>query len=517
MERKTSTASTFLTQVPRWSRPAPAKTTPNRLFSTVGLALLLSTLLLQSCQEEIKEAAPTDSQTSEELSVAHFNMKPVDLAPIATNLVSPLGVEEAPDGSNRLFILDQIGKIWIVNAADNQLTTPFLDVTSKMVTLNPRYDERGLLGFTFHPDFKNNGRFFIYYTLPPRPGGPTPTTTWNNLSRISEFRVSAGNPNVADLSTEKVILELDDPQSNHNGGTIAFGPDGYLYIAIGDGGGANDVDPGHVEDWYPVNKGGNGQDIEANLFGNILRLDVNSGAPYRIPADNPFVGKTGRDEIWAYGFRNPFRFSFDMSGSRRMFAGDAGQLLFEEIDVVEKGQNYGWNVKEGTSCFNAADPLKPLASCPSVDVYGRRLINPVIQVNNYRNPVNGRATTIIGGNVYRGNDIPGFQGKYIFGTFSQNPGTPDAELFISQPSGPGLWDYREINLVNRPDDLGYYLKGFGQDLEGEIYLTVSELSGPTGNTGKVFKLVLADKEKGKGKGHAQDNSGKDNNRGKGRG
>ena len=223
-----------------------------------------------------------------------------------------------------------------------------------MVPLNPGYDERGLLGFAFHPDYKTNGRFFIYYTLPPRPGGPTPVNNWNNLSRISEYRVSGGNPNMADMGSEKIILEMDDPQSNHNGGTIAFGPDNYLYIAIGDGGGANDVGPGHVEDWYPVNAGGNGQDIEANLFGNILRLDVNGGAPYAIPADNPFVGKPGRDEIWAYGFRNPFRFSFDMSGSRRLFAGDAGQLLYEEIDVVEKGQNYGWNVKEGTSCFNAA-------------------------------------------------------------------------------------------------------------------------------------------------------------------
>ena len=159
--------------------------------------------------------------------------------------------------------------------------------------------------------------------------------------------------------------------------------------------------------------------------------------------------------------------------------------------------------------------MQPLATCPDVDIYGNRLIDPVIQVNNFRNPVNGRATTIIGGNVYRGNDIPGFQGKYIFGTFSQNPGTPNAELFIAQPHGPGLWDYQEISLVNRPDDIGYYLKGFGQDLEGEIYLTVSSLLGPSGNTGKVFKLVLAGKEKGHGKGNAKGNgNGKEKNKNK---
>ena len=530
MERKTITASTLLPQTHLRSIAAPGRptampggrsnTTVNQLFSKLGIALVLSTfLLLQGCQEDMKEAIPTNSQTDAQLSVTKFNMKPVDIEPIATGLVSPIGLLEAPDGSNRLFIIDQIGKIWIVDAAGNQLATPFLDVTAKMVMLRPGYDERGLLGFAFHPDYKTNGRFFIYYTLPPRPGGPTPTTTWNNLSRISEYRVSGGNPNLADMSSEKIILQMDDPQSNHNGGTIEFGPDGYLYIAIGDGGGANDVAPGHVEDWYPVNPGGNGQDIEANLFGNILRIDVNSGAPYSIPADNPFVGRTGRDEIWAYGFRNPFRFSFDMSGSRRLFAGDAGQLLYEEIDVVEKGQNYGWNVKEGTSCFNALNNLQPLSTCPDVDVYGNRLIDPVIQVNNAQNPINGRAITIIGGNVYRGNDIPGFQGKYIFGSFSQSANTPSAELFIAQPHGPGLWDYREITLVNRPDDIGYFLKGFGQDLEGEIYLTVSNLLGPTGNTGQVFKLVLADKEKGngKGKGHGNANKhGNGNSNGKGK-
>lgn len=485
---------------PANNRPLPglqlSKPKRNGLFSGFCAAVILAAVLvLPGCREEIKEAAPITAETDEQQSVANFNMKPVDMALVAQNLVSPVGVVPVPDDSKRLFIIDQIGKIWVVDGAGNQLATPFLDVTGKMVRLNPNYDERGLLGFTFHPDYKNNGRFFIYYTLPPRAGGPTPTTTWNNLSRISEYRVMGGNPNVADINSEKVILEMDDPQSNHNGGTIEFGPDNYLYIAIGDGGGANDVAAGHVPDWYPVNAGGNGQDIEANLFGNILRIDVDRGAPYAIPADNPFVGKPGRDEIWAYGFRNPFRFSFDRSGSQRLFAGDAGQLLYEEIDIVEKGQNYGWNVKEGTSCFNAANPLQPLATCPEVDIYGNRLIDPVIQLNNYRNPVNGRATTIIGGNVYRGNDIPGFQGKYIFGTFSQNPGRPDAELFISQPAGPGLWDFREINLANRPDDIGYYLKGFGQDLAGEIYLTVTSVAGPSGNTGKVYKLVLAEKEK----------------------
>jgi glucose/arabinose dehydrogenase len=348
------------------------------------------------------------------------------------------------------------------------------------------------LGFAFHPDYKSNGRFFIYYQLPPRPGGPQAGVNWNNLSRISEFKVSASNPGMADINTEKTLLEWDDPQFNHNGGTVAFGPDGYLYISIGDGGAANDVAPGHVEDWYAVNAGGNGQDIEANLFGNVLRIDVNNGNPYGIPADNPFVGKAGKDEIYAYGFRNPYRFSFDMSGSKELYLGDAGQVLYEEVDVVKKGGNYGWNVKEGTHCFNAANNSQELADCPDVDNFGNPLIDPVIEINTWTNPKGGRATTVIGGNVYRGHTIPGFQGKYIFGTFSQGPTTPNGELFIANTGGPGLWSFQEINLASHPDDVGYFIKGFGQDWDGEIYLTVSSLGGPSGTTGKVFKLVPAD-------------------------
>jgi len=296
---------------------------------------------------------------------------------------------------------------------------------------------------------------------------------------------------MADLSTERVLLEWDDPQSNHNGGTLAFGPDGYLYISIGDGGAADDVAPGHVEDWYPVNAGGNGQDVEANLFGNVLRIDVNSGNPYGIPADNPFVGKPGKDEIYASGFRNPYRFSFDMGGSHRLYLGDAGQVLYEEVDVVEKGGNYGWNVKEGTHCFNAANDLTELADCPDVDNLGNPLIDPVIEINNSANPKGGIATTVIGGNIYRGHAIPGFAGKYIFGTFSQSFTTANGELLIAQPAGSGLWPFQEIHLVSHPDDIGYFLKGFGQDNSGEIYLTVSSMLGPSGSTGRVFKLVPA--------------------------
>jgi len=470
-----------------------------------GLIILVSFFIVQSCKKEMKPSnAGTDSQEKERPLNMTKNLKAVDIKLIASDFVSPIGLVAVPDATGRLAVIDQVGKIWMIDKAGNKMAAPFLDITSRLVTpLSPGYDERGLLGLAFHPDYAMNGKFYVFYTAPPPPGGPTTDAgntglpkVWNNTTRISEFQVSSSNANMANASSERIILQEPHPQSNHNGGTIAFGPDGYLYISIGDGGNKNDIGPGHVEDWYAFNAGGNGQDIEQNLLGNFLRIDVNTtsaGKNYGIPADNPFVGKTGRDEIYAYGFRNPFRFSFDMSGSRRLISMDAGQSRYEEIDVVEKGRNYGWNVKEGDECFNAANEFLEVANCPDEDIFGNKLVDPVIQINNWLNPEGGRATTIMAGQVYRGNDIPGFQGKYIFGTFSQTPTTPNGELFISNPAGSNEWSYQELELASHPGDIGFYLKGFGQDLEGEVYLTVSSRLGPAGTTGKVYKLVAAGK------------------------
>ena len=455
------------------------------------IVILIMLFIFSGCKKNIREINDVASDAKSKSLHMTSNLKEVDVEVIADNLSSPLGVVAVPDNTKRLFVIDQVGKIWIIDSNGTKLTAPFLDVSSRLVTLSPFYDERGLLGLAFHPNYSTNGKFYVYYQVPPRSGGPTATTTWNNLSIISEFRVSASNSNMADMSTERILFNIDDPQSNHNGGTLAFGPDGYLYISIGDGGAADDVAPGHVEDWYAFNAGGNGQDVEANLFGNVLRIDVNSGNPYAIPPDNPFVGKPGLDEIYAYGFRNPYRFSFDMGGGHQLYLGDAGQSRYEEVDLVTKGGNYGWNVKEGNECFNAAHDLEEVEDCPSVDNFGNKLIDPVIQINNAANPEGGIATTVIGGNVYRGKAIPSLTGKYIFGTFSQTFTTADGELFVSNPAGPGLWPFQEIHLQSHPDDIGYFLKGFGQDWAGEIYLTVSGRLGPAGTTGRILKLVPA--------------------------
>lgn len=417
--------------------------------------------------------------------------KSVDLVLVAENIVSPVGLISSPDDSGNLYVIDQIGKVWVIDDSGGLLEDPFLDVSARMVSLSANYDERGLLGLAFHPNYNSNGRLFAYYTAPPNAGGPEEGERWNNISRISEFAVSGSNPNQALVESEKIILEIDQPQGNHQGGTIAFGPDGYLYISIGDGGASNDVGPGHVADWYEVNEGGNGQNVEANLLGNILRIDVDGGDPYGIPSDNPFVDSEGRDEIYAYGFRNPFRFSFDMEGSHQLFVGDAGQNLWEEISVVENGGNYGWNVKEGTHCFDASNNENVLASCPDTDVLGNELIDPVIEMNNAKNPAGGSTVTIIGGYVYRGSSIPELSGQYIFGSFSKDF-EPTGEVFFANPSGAGLWDFEELEFKSTSGDIGYYLKGFGQDLDGEIYLAVSGMLGPDGNTGKIFKISLVD-------------------------
>ena len=243
------------------------------LLSMVLLCLFL--VLLNGCKKSFKPDIQNDNLAqSQRNNINLANSRDLDLQLVVDNLVSPVTLLEAPDASHRLFVVDQVGQIWIIDASGHKMQQPFIDVSSEMVSLKPFYDERGLLGLAFHPNFKQNGKFYLFYTAPPPPGGPTVDAgntglpkKWNNTTRISEFKVSASNANMADMSSERIILEEPHPQSNHNGGTIAFGPDGYLYISIGDGGNKNDIGPGHVEDWYPVNAGGNGRTLNKIYWG----------------------------------------------------------------------------------------------------------------------------------------------------------------------------------------------------------------------------------------------------------
>lgn len=415
----------------------------------------------------------------------------VGLQLVADGMTSPVALVPVPDGSGRLFVVDQVGLIRILGPDGTLESQPFLDIRNRIVSLSPGYDERGLLGLAFHPDYANNGRFFVYYSAPLRPGAPA---GFNTTSTVSEFRVSATDPDQADPASERKVLQVDKPQSNHNAGTILFGPDGDLYISIGDGGGSNDRDLGHVSDWYAANAGGNGQDVTQNLLGNILRINVDSGTPYGIPSDNPFVGRDGLDEIYAYGFRNPYRMSFDMGGTHQLLVGDAGQGRWEEVSDVTKGGDYGWNVKEGTHCFNAADSTAEPASCPSTvgpghPDSGAPLIDPVIEYANAAQP-GGLGVVVVGGNVYRGRAVPQLRGRYVFGDWSRSFASPDGSLFVAKPRRAGMWQFQQLRINSTSTGrLGHYVMGFGQDLAGEVYVLAKDNTGPVGNTGTVYKLV----------------------------
>ena len=411
---------------------------------------------------------------------------PIGLRLVASGLVHPLTLSEPPDGSGRLFIVDQIGLIRVVLPNGTLLPQPFLDLRSRLATLRPSFDERGALGLAFHPDYATNGRFFVFYTSPPR------VSRWSSTSTVSEFRVSSADSNVADPTSERILLQEDHPQFNHNAGMLAFGPDGYLYISMGDGGGANDDEFGHVPDWYTGNTGGNGQDITQNLLGSILRIDVDQGSPYGIPADNPFVGELGLDEIWAYGFRNPYRFSFDRGGDHRLIVADAGQAMWEEASIVRRGGNYGWNVKEGTHCFDPGAPLTIPTGCPTVDTEtGDRLIDPVVEIANAANPFATEGiSTIVGGYFYRGSAVPALVGSYVYGAFSVIGATPDGIIFASPTRRGGLWPVQQLTVPANPGGaLGHFVLGFGEDQRGEVYVLTTDDFGLTGTSGRIYQLT----------------------------
>jgi glucose/arabinose dehydrogenase len=399
----------------------------------------------------------------------------LNLRQIASGLTAPVTLMSAPDNTGRLFVVDQVGLVRVITAAGQLAQQPFLDVRDRMVTLKGGYDERGLLGLAFHPDYATNGRFFVYYAAPLRAGGPA---GYDNTVRLSEFQVSKSDLNQADPASERIILQIDEPQANHEGGTLAFGPDGYLYLGPGDGGNANDSGAGHAAQ-------GNGQDT-GTLLGKILRLDVNKtgagGAPYAIPPDNPFVKGGGAPEIYAYGFRNPYRFAFDRGGNHSLIAADVGQNLYEEVDVVTLGGNYGWRIREGQHCFDPNSASDPPASCPTTGAGGEPLHAPVIEQDH------SLGIAIVGGYVYRGRAVPTLTGLYVFGEWSMQFNQPGGRLFIARPNAVADWPSQELQVAGT-GPLGQFLLGFGQDNAGELYVLTSDASGPQGSTGQVLKIV----------------------------
>lgn len=419
----------------------------------------------------------------------------IGLELVTEGLTAPTVFVPIDDGSGRYLIADQVGLIHVLNGDGELLDTPFLDIRDRMVTLMEGFDERGLLGLALHPNYAENGRFFIYYSAQLSDDAQQ---EFDHTSHISEFQVSADDENVADPDSERILLQVDQPQFNHDGGQILFGPDDYLYIPLGDGGGANDVGEGHVEDWYDVNEGGNAQSPEANLLGSILRIDVDSegaeGRPYAIPDDNPFIdGEEALPEIWAYGLRNPFRMSFDTGGDDELYVADVGQDRWEEVNIVTAGGNYGWNVKEATHCFNTDDPSQDREECPDETPDGEPLIDPIIEYAN-ANQEGGLGLSVIGGYIYRGRALSDFEGQYIFGDWSESFGEGLGKLLVATPSDTEdeLWQMEQLTISDREDGgLNEFLLSIGQDQDGELYILTTETPGPTGETGKVYRLVAA--------------------------
>jgi glucose/arabinose dehydrogenase len=340
----------------------------------------------------------------------------IALTTFATGLSSPVDLQAVDDNSGRLFVVEQAGTIRILQAG-TLLARPFLDIRSRVNFAG----EMGLLGLALHPGFAQNQRFYVNYVR--RLG------TGQIQSVIAEYRVSAADANQADPASERILLTVNQPFTNHKGGQLAFGPDGFLYIGLGDGGGEGDPS-------------GNAQNLQT-VLGKMLRIDVDrsTGAlPYGIPADNPFVGGAGLPEIWAYGLRNPFRFSFDVP-TGRLFAGDAGQDLFEEVDLLQRGGNFGWNIMEGLHCF------KPAIGC---NMSG--LVLPIAEYTH------AEGAAVIGGFVYRGSAIPALVGSYVFGDFGS--GT----IWRLTQDASGAW--QRVTLFSG----GPNISSFGRDAAGELYV-----------------------------------------------
>jgi len=404
----------------------------------------------------------------------------IDTRTIATGLSNPLEFVSADDGSGRLFIVEQGGRILLLkNGAIRP--TPFLDISTQIKSGG----EAGLLGLAFHPGFANSGspgfrKFYTYQTE--EPAGPADftvpkSTAFANQSVITEWQASSANGDVADPGTRRDVMRIDHPQGNHNGGKIAFRPsDGYLYIATGDGGAGNDVGDGHTPGI------GNAQDT-STVLGKILRIDplapsltpgssddVSQNDGYRLPDDNPFVGAAGLDEIFAYGLRNPFRFSFDAT-TDRLIVGDVGQNAVEEVDIVERGKNYGWHRKEGSFLFNPANGS--ISPDPNPNP---AFTNPVLEYGHKY------GVSVIGGYVYRGARVPALAGKYVFGDF-RSPATGTGRLFYSDLASRRI---KNLGLTNNGQIGDSFIKSFGEDPAGELYI-VADSGGSTG--GKILKMV----------------------------
>jgi glucose/arabinose dehydrogenase len=415
------------------------------------------------------------------------------LESVAEGLTAPLHLEEPADGSGRKLIVQQHGVVAVLGPDGRLSPEPFLDLRSRMLPLEQNFEERGLLGFALHPQFARNGRVFATYSAPLRPGAPE---RWNHTRRVSEFTADPGNWANIDAASERVVLELDWPSRKHNGGGLAFGPDGFLYIGLGDGGVSHGIGKKVLWEAFDVPAqaliwDGLAQDTDS-LFGKILRLDIDRGFPgYAIPRDNPFVSAPGKKEIWAWGFRNPFRIAFDRHDAS-FFVTAVAETLWEAAYQVKGPGNFGWPLMEGTHCVDRLKPRQPPATCPAQDAFGHPIALPVLEYPNMQasHPetklgVTGVGTAITGARMYRGNAIAALAGKLVVSDWSAAFKQPSGQIFIADPSSEQgrLWPFRRALKIDSR------IIGLAEDVAGEIYVLTNETLGPYGATGRVLRLV----------------------------
>uniref|UniRef100_A0A3P8QUR6 SRCR domain-containing protein n=1 Tax=Astatotilapia calliptera TaxID=8154 RepID=A0A3P8QUR6_ASTCA len=388
------------------------------------------------------------------------------LQEVANGLRNPVAMIHADDGTHRFFVAEQLGYVWVYLANGSRIDRPFLNLTKAVLTSPWAGDERGFLCIALHPRFTTVRKAYVYYSV---------SVKKEERIRISEFTVSAHDDNQLDHSSERTILEVVEPASNHNGGQLLFGHDGYLYIFIGDGGRAGD----------PFGKFGNSQN-KSTLLGKVLRVDVDfndNSAPYSIPSDNPFLGeKEARPEVYAYGVRNMWRCSIDRGdpvtteGRGRMLCGDVGQNKYEEVDLIVKGGNYGWRAKEGFSCYD-----RKLCQNSSLD--------DVLPIFAYPHKL-GKSVT--GGYIYRGCQMPNLNGLYIFGDFMSG-----RLMSLRENVTTGEWQYNEICMgrdqtCRFPKLINSYYKyiiSFAEDEAGELYFLATGVPSATARGGVIYKIV----------------------------
>jgi glucose/arabinose dehydrogenase len=468
------------------------------------------------------EVSGTTNRTKKPVDAGYFPEGPkVEMQKVAGGFSYPVTLEVANEEKNRKFVGDQTGEVRVIDANGNVRDEPFLDLTDRVFQEAPLHPETGLLGLAFHPNFAENGKFYVRYSAPNLEGTPP---SYHHTEVLSEFQADE-NLEQGSPDSENVLVTWPSPQSNHNSGPVDFGPNGLLYVPMGDGGFGGDTADmlGHV-------KGGNGQDIEENLLGSVLRFDPDPDEdqmskklvdkPIGVPQDNPLVGELDFpfNLQYAWGFRNPWGMSFDSEG--RLFLADVGRSLFEEVNLVEKGGNYGWNIREGTHCFSPAHQADPPEHCATESARGEPLLDPIIEYPHVfeEKPV---GQSVMGGHVYDGDAISELQGKYVFGDWSYSPVVPSGTLLVATPPEdaqsqacppkkgdvlPGeneeplhkenekggvdeLWCVQQLQVPGGDPRLNRFVITFGQDDDGELYVLTNTTFKREKKTGEVHKIV----------------------------